>query len=427
LPSYVPKHPGPIRVWSDDSARTFLEGALDPRLQVVDAKGAEGPDLVVIRSNKSERVAQVLPVVPRALLDRIAAGRALLVLETSAEGPHYTHHAAGMIHNGLRAAGISPARTAYVTANRSWNTIYRGFCQVNGLEPVHLLHYDTYIRDFFADHEAGGAAEFAARLAAFEARPPRRDRKFVCLNFTPRAPKILLLLQLLADGLFDQAFISFAGFDKALNARAAKRTPMLNNMLGLVGLGDIGVDLLPYVEDLRSRGPMMLGEADAASAVAAATTGPNPLALDKALDEYNRAWFTVVTESDIGEFGERRRVSEKPFKPLANFSPYVNFGTPGSLEIVRSFGFRTFGAAFDEAYDEEIEPRRRFLMLRDEIRRLCALPEDEWARLETSLADTLVFNARHALVEMPARYRHTLEPQLFDDLIDLRDGASAAA
>jgi hypothetical protein len=44
-------------------------------------------------------------------------------------------------------------------------------------------------------------------------------------------------------------------------------------------------------------------------------------------------------------------LTEKTFKPIALGMPFVVVGTRGSLEYLRSYGFRTFGNIWDESYD----------------------------------------------------------------------------
>jgi hypothetical protein len=50
--------------------------------------------------------------------------------------------------------------------------------------------------------------------------------------------------------------------------------------------------------------------------------------------------------------GQRLHLTEKTFKPIALGMPFVIAGTQGSLEYLRSYGFRTFGGIWDESYDQ---------------------------------------------------------------------------
>jgi len=49
--------------------------------------------------------------------------------------------------------------------------------------------------------------------------------------------------------------------------------------------------------------------------------------------------------------GRRHHLTEKTFKPIAMGMPFIIVGTKGSLEYLRSYGFRTFEGIWDESYD----------------------------------------------------------------------------
>jgi len=51
--------------------------------------------------------------------------------------------------------------------------------------------------------------------------------------------------------------------------------------------------------------------------------------------------------------GRRLHLTEKTFKPIALGMPFIITGTMGSLEYLRSYGFKTFSSVWDESYDQE--------------------------------------------------------------------------
>jgi hypothetical protein len=66
-------------------------------------------------------------------------------------------------------------------------------------------------------------------------------------------------------------------------------------------------------------------------------------------DESAESLLYLVTETVAT--GRRHHLTEKTFKPIALGMPFVVVGTQGSLEYLRSYGFRTFGNIWDESYD----------------------------------------------------------------------------
>ena len=67
-------------------------------------------------------------------------------------------------------------------------------------------------------------------------------------------------------------------------------------------------------------------------------------------DESAESLLYLVTETVAT--GQRLHLTEKTFKPIALGMPFVIVGTKGSLEYLRSYGFRTFEGIWDESYDQ---------------------------------------------------------------------------
>ena len=76
----------------------------------------------------------------------------------------------------------------------------------------------------------------------------------------------------------------------------------------------------------------------------------------------------VVTETVFA--GRRHHLTEKTFKPICLGMPFVMVGTAGSLEYLRSYGFKTFDGIWDESYDLETDDDKRLVMIADLLKKL---------------------------------------------------------
>lgn len=83
-------------------------------------------------------------------------------------------------------------------------------------------------------------------------------------------------------------------------------------------------------------------------------------------DEAADSLLYLVTETVAT--GRRHHLTEKTFKPIAMGIPFVLVATAGSLEYLRSYGFKTFGHIWSEHYDEIVDDNKRI----EEIGRLLA-------------------------------------------------------
>lgn len=389
-----------------------LFGFLRERIDLVGPGAGRAPDILVFPAGKGHLdFSAPEHRMPEDLAARVAAGEVVVVFDCSGEGVVHTPDRTDRLHAFLRRSGLPPERCVYVTQDRGYEAAYRAYCREAGWStPMKVANYDYFIRQFFDRSPAEGEETFQARLEAFELRRPERERRFVSLTFNPRWNKVLFLLWLIDQGLWDQGFVSFGGFDLRGN-REVRRGKMARELLRTPGFEDLAERLLGHIERLDSYGQLLLGGVERAE-----SDDMKPLTTDCGLEEHDRSWFTVVPETEISG---PIRITEKPFKALTGFHPAIILGNAGSLGLIRALGFRTFQGFFDESYDQEPDPRRRFEMVAGEVGRLCGLEEARLARLEREFAEVLIHNARQGLVELPRAYRERIDPAFLEELVSV--------
>lgn len=109
----------------------------------------------------------------------------------------------------------------------------------------------------------------------------------------------------------------------------------------------------------------------------------------------HHAYFYIASETYV--HGEYKSLSEKVFKPLINFHPFVFIAFPGAIKLLQDLGFQTFHPWIDESYDSEIDDRKRFEMIANEVKRLCSMPLEELHEWYWSMEHILIHNHRHML------------------------------
>lgn len=116
-------------------------------------------------------------------------------------------------------------------------------------------------------------------------------------------------------------------------------------------------------------------------------------------DWYNSTAFSVVVESymrntvDGGEM--RTEVSEKIFKPLAYYHPFVVAGSVDTLKYLQDQGFATFDNWFDESYDTVLDDRLRLATVCNEIERAVKRWQKKETRWDTETQRRLQHNHNH--------------------------------
>lgn len=356
---------------------------------------------------------------PAAVWRQAREGRGTVVFDASTEGKPHTAETSDRLHHLLRQVDVPLNRAVYVTQDRGYAEDYAAYCARLGLgETMKIVVHDYWIRRSLSDFEETGAEVLASRRAAFEGRANTRSRRFLSLNFTPRPTRLLFMLRLLGDGLWEHGFVSFGGFDQMVLRKGKSFESIRDDFLALPGFEDQTNSLAHLLNEFAVRGRFVLGNVPVATPYSV-TIRPDEL------KEYHDSWFTVVTETEM--LNRPSRITEKPLKPLLNFHPFIVFGNPGSLKLVRDLGFETFPEIFDEAYDGELDPRRRFDMAFNDIARLCRMDQAELASLAASVSEKLLFNADWGLVKLPGIFRNEIDEQLMRDLGVCLDPRTEAA
>jgi hypothetical protein len=398
----------PLNIVRASEGKPFFQ-LFDSALAVCRDDFDVAPDVIVFPCAKIKQVLPAPETLPREAWARVIDGRCLVVFDASTDGNVHTPDGSGRLHDYLASAGVSPQRAAYITQDRSWEKAYREHTRRFGLRQMRVAYYDYFLRSFFKDFETTGDVAYEKRYRLFAQRPVVRSRKYICLNQSPLAAKVLLLARLMKAGLFDAGYISFGGFDETRHSRAVSLKVMLGMIAELPGFGPIAGELMPYVYEMTRLEPMLLGEP---KRVEGQPQHVKKQAADRQFDEYSDSFFTIVTETELNS----RRISEKPLKSLVNFQPSIILGNPGSVAFTRELGFQSFDGYVDEAYDTQADPAARFEMVAAECLRLCALPDAELWRLEREWTDVLVHNARFGLKKLPTLYRDKFDLRLVEQL-----------
>jgi hypothetical protein len=160
-----------------------------------------------------------------------------------------------------------------------------------------------------------------------------------------------------------------------------------NNLLekGLVSLGKINeFTICPDVDDelrdfLLNKTPLTISD----------DIVPN-LACNIHAPDFERTFISVVTETLTNK--GTLFLSEKTWKPLLVGHPFITFGNKGTLEYLRSIGFKTFGQWFDESYDLIDDEEARYKAVVAEVAKYRDKSIEELKVIREEMKMTLVHN-----------------------------------
>jgi hypothetical protein len=113
------------------------------------------------------------------------------------------------------------------------------------------------------------------------------------------------------------------------------------------------------------------------------STADSSASADYVGPDYLQTAIEVVLETVFDD--TKWHLTEKALRPIACGHPFILVGTPGILQYLKSYGFRTFGEYIDENYDSIQDPVARLEAVVKLMQSLANLSSDEKQQLYANL------------------------------------------
>lgn len=134
------------------------------------------------------------------------------------------------------------------------------------------------------------------------------------------------------------------------------------------------------------------------------------------LGNFNEAVSSLVyVPTETVYFGRRSHITEKTFKAIALGMPFILVAAAGSLEYMRSYGFRTFAPIWSEEYDEETDDLKRLELVAALLRDIDSLSLRERHQIQRHVLPAVQHNWNHF-------YYGGFEDILWPELVNMLNG-----
>jgi hypothetical protein len=108
---------------------------------------------------------------------------------------------------------------------------------------------------------------------------------------------------------------------------------------------------------------------------------------------FSQVLIYLITET-VGEY-PYPYLTEKTWKAIVNQKPFMLLGAPGSLDLLKAMGFKTFDKWWDESYDSKKNIGDRIDGIVSQIEMLNKLSKQQLLDLEQQMLPTVSFNLKH--------------------------------
>jgi len=109
-----------------------------------------------------------------------------------------------------------------------------------------------------------------------------------------------------------------------------------------------------------------------------------------AIPELMESFLHVVTETCFWE--TKNHLTEKIFKPIVSRQPFILLGCPNNLKYLRSYGFKTFDAWWNESYDNIIDPIERIEAIVKILNDICSMTNSDLEDMLEEMEPILDYN-----------------------------------
>ena len=198
-------------------------------------------------------------------------------------------------------------------------------------------------------------------------------RHFICLNRSVKDYRLYISYFFYSNHLMNKAYVTQDMYKGSADLQAG-----FNNAALLKPLQG------PRFEDFKKSLPWFID-----------ITNMNDYQWDEVpVDAVNNSFCWVVTETSFNETLPQQsfRLTEKTYKPVAYFMPFIMIGNPYSLKEFRKAGYQTFGRWWDEGYDEIIDPVKRMAKITDIILQLSRLNQSDLMKMYREMQSVLEHN-----------------------------------
>lgn len=196
-------------------------------------------------------------------------------------------------------------------------------------------------------------------------------KRFIFLNNFFRPHRAIMLMLLNSHDLLKYGYVSFLKTDKQFID--VKLESLIKNLFPDPEQYDKSLDIMNkiplYVDDFLQ--------------VKGRRVDPGRIGFTSLHEYVNHSFFHLTSETYFqdkekrlidGEY-QNRFLTEKTFKSIAFKQPFIIISLPGTLEIIRKLGYKTFSPWIDESYDTIENGIDRLQKISLEVKRLCELDE----------------------------------------------------
>ena len=310
----------------------------------------------------------------RLPLKDLIKGKAKLMLYDGHEGNHYKPHLSAM-YKFYNKMGISPSNVIILSANYNIEEEVYEHAMANSIQDtfyaIHFNHHIIHMRQTLQSNNCQFLDSFNSDT--------KRTYDFLCMNRISKSHRTCLAVYLNMITSKLPSLVSFAGNDNTNCAIDNVRDITDKSFLKLIPTG-YHKKIKEYSSNFIKTLPLVIDRDD---------FDTNFYDFSN-LEPYQESYFNIVTET----LYDKTPVffTEKIWKPIINYQPFMIVSTPYMLKGLKNEGFLTYPSIFDESYDDLLNPVERMERIFQNIDRIKSWSPEKIHTKYLNIKETAIHN-----------------------------------
>jgi hypothetical protein len=292
--------------------------------------------------------ATVFSHIDKKQLNDVRDGKAMLLFDQSLEGYH-AEWLWEFFHKECEDYQVPPEAVVYVTGNSLCDKQYDKWATDNAIKnritTIPYVHFeaDVYNNSVWSSLDISVDKHVSHKQI-------NEIKDFNCLQKRLRGHRIWFYIRMFEEELLKHGLVSMNPFNTNTvyfegRGVPTERAEIANSILPLLvhGKNNNDFDDSYYIKRIQDQ-----------------------VCLD--------SWVTVISEPSFSDYDQQLFLSEKVFKPIVCFHPFIVLGNKGSLKELRDMGYKTFEGFIDEQYDE-LPTFERYDAIVESIKKIIAIED----------------------------------------------------
>jgi len=304
-------------------------------------------------------------------LQKLQQKQAFFIFDASTEGfSPFEQNWFKLLYSSCEKNNVHPSQIIFVSSNLLDESNIKTYCNEHQITPINVFSFPMFEYDFCNYNDSQNKLDYVINQTNIQ----YKEKYFSSLSRVTRQHRAIGTFLLCHSGVQDKVLISH---NKINNTNILN--PLIEKNIANKKLITRWVKQLPLTVDQQNFN---------------INWASNYIPYENI---HHQTLFQVVNETLVNNYNnESMFYSEKTFRPIKCFQPFIIFGQKGCNKFLENIGYKTYTDWFNLDFDNEDDYIERYIKLIDSVKHVCKkldqMSNEEKINWKFKNADVLIHN-----------------------------------